>query len=170
MDSLFDCLEQKLHRFRDPISISDPTTTDTAILMANTPFLRLSGYTLEDLPMASLDAFRHTNRGQIHSLVEPLHIPGRTAPLLVGLHCAANRYSEQPAWALQREALSDVRRRAQHVMRAALENRWIAVQTILNAEIARYSRISGLKRDVPTTDMSRLRPLPVDHSAAVFAA
>lgn len=171
MDSLFNCLEQKLHRFRDPITISDPATPDMSILMANGPFLRLSGYSPKDFPMASLEAFRNTSRGQIHSLIEPLHIPGRTAPLMVGLHCAAARYSDKPAWALHREALLDVRRRSQHVMRAALENRWISVQTILKTEIARYERASeSIARNTYIPDPTRLRPLPVDHSAAVFAA
>ena len=90
---------------------------------------------------------------------------------MVGLHCAAARYSDQPAWALHREALSDVRRRSQHVMRAALENRWISVQTILKTEIARFERANGsINRASHMPDQTRLRPLPVDHSAAVFAA
>lgn len=140
MQALLDQLEHKLHRFSDPITLSDPAHEDCPFVMVNGAFGRLVGHSPSSLAGETMEGLGPEANRKVTSSFHQFAMPDRSASLLIGFH-----HDLEPVVSITTEDGEKIdapaaRQRVRQMILRSRQNRWRTAFTILTLEVQRYAR------------------------------
>lgn len=161
MQALLDQLEHKLHRFSDPITLSDPAQNDCPFVMVNGAFGRLVGHSPSTLAGETMESLGSETNRRVTSSFHQFAMPDRSSSLLIGFH-----HDLDPVVRITTEDGENIeapaaRQRVRQIILRSRQNRWRTAFTILTVEVQRYAR----QQERAWTQASVYRGAPVARPA-----